>query len=128
MPKSSTLSAAIILAMVSCKRPAPTDGAGAAPSSEAGAATVAPSPARPKDDVLLAANAQGGCDRGEAVACTNLGYMYSTGNAVAVDAVRASGLYKKGCDGGDPRGCTNLGALYEKGKVVAVDDARAAAL
>ena len=128
MPKSSNLSAAIILSIVGCKQPAPTDGVSAAPSTDAGAGAEAASAVRPTEDVLLAANAKSACDRGEPVACTNLGYMYSAGNAVPVDAVRASGLYKKGCDGGDPHGCTNLGALYEKGKVVPVDDAHAAVL
>jgi TPR repeat protein len=70
------------------------------------------------------------CDGGNALACTNLGWMYERGIGVPLDYEAAMRLYKKGCDGSactgpNNTGCLNLGRLYRDGTGVPVDLPRA---
>jgi TPR repeat protein len=92
------------------------------------------------DAAQAAALYRQGCDGGNALGCTNLGFLYVTGTGVQADArrrqrctVRAAALfsllyqtgtgvatrrrralYRQGCDGGHATGCTNLGFLYRE--------------
>jgi TPR repeat protein len=57
------------------------------------------------------------CEGGNALACTNLGFMYEHGQGTAVDLDGAARLYKRGCDGShctgpNKLGCVNLGRVY----------------
>ena len=49
-------------------------------------------------------------------ACTNLGFFYSEGRAVAKDDAKANALYQKACDAGNADGCANLGYLMATGR------------
>ncbi|MEM9910243.1 MAG: hypothetical protein AAF922_05610 [Pseudomonadota bacterium] len=55
------------------------------------------------------------CNGGDAVGCTNLGYLHNLGIGMEADPVEAARLYRQGCDGGDAAGCTNLGYLHLEG-------------
>lgn len=48
------------------------------------------------------------CERGEVIACTNLGYVRLRQGA---ETAEVAVLYRKGCDGGSLTGCRNLGLL-----------------
>jgi TPR repeat protein len=70
------------------------------------------------------------CDGGNALACTNLGWMYERGTGVPVDHEAALRLYKRGCDGSactgpNNTGCINLGRMYRDGTGIPQDLARA---
>ena len=58
------------------------------------------------------------CQKGEAAACFNLGYMYGNGTGVTQDDFKAVELYRKACDGKDGGGCWQLGWMYEQGNGV----------
>ena len=45
------------------------------------------------------------CDKGEALACYSLGYMYANGEGVDVDMEQAARLFQSACDSGDRVGC-----------------------
>jgi len=80
----------------------------------------------------LAAYAQA-CDGGNALACTNLGYMYELGQGVAADPESAVRLYSRGCAGSictgtNNLGCVNLGRAYRDGLGVQVDPYKAIGL
>jgi TPR repeat protein len=49
------------------------------------------------------------CDRGEAVACSHLGYMYENAIGVPENFANKQAFYSKGCDGGDGFACDDLG-------------------
>lgn len=68
------------------------------------------------------------CDGRNALACTNLGFMYETSLGVRFDLIEAARLHRKSCDGGSSFGCTNLGRFYENGLGVSADSAAAARL
>jgi hypothetical protein len=68
------------------------------------------------------------CDRGEALDCWALGYLYERGETVGEDALKAAGLYRRACDGGDAHGCWALGNLNEQGNGVQKDEVAAAGL
>jgi len=61
------------------------------------------------------------CDGNNYKTCSNLGFMYSTGQGVVIDPDKAAELYVKACDGGDVFGCQNVGTMYFKGEGVKVD-------
>ena len=65
------------------------------------------------------------CQRGNAIACSNLGYAYEMGNGVTQDDFKAVELYRKACDGKSATGCSNLGLMYANGTGVkqSVEDA-----
>lgn len=65
------------------------------------------------------------CDYGNALGCTNLGYMYEKGNSVAQDHACAIKLFKQGCEGGVAVGCSNLGTMYNNGIGVIQDHKKA---
>lgn len=58
------------------------------------------------------------CLNHQDVACVRLGYLYLTGNGVAVSAIKASDYLKKGCDLNNGSACGAIGGLYEEGKGV----------
>ncbi|MDT8338473.1 MAG: tetratricopeptide repeat protein [Sulfurimonas sp.] len=60
-------------------------------------------------------DAKKACDSGSALACNNLGAMYSNGTGVKQDNFKAVELYTKACDGGEVVGCGNLGVMYSNG-------------
>lgn len=66
------------------------------------------------------------CDRGNYVACTELGLLYLRGQGVAKDVARALGLFESGCDGGNGLACHNLAVMLNTGRGVKRDSARAA--
>jgi hypothetical protein len=49
-----------------------------------------------------------------AKACTNLGFMYNSGQGVKKSHLLAARFYERGCNNGDALGCTNLGIMYSK--------------
>jgi hypothetical protein len=51
------------------------------------------------------------CDRGDAKACTELGFAHMVGRQVGLDRRRAYTLFEKACAGGDHYGCNNQGAI-----------------
>ena len=55
------------------------------------------------------------CDAGIAAACSDLGSMYATGEAITQDLARATSLYRQACEGGAMQGCFDLGLLYGNG-------------
>lgn len=60
------------------------------------------------------------CDGGNALACTNLGWMYQFGHGVRADAGEAVRLYRRGCEGSrctgpNNVGCVNLGRMLLEG-------------
>ena len=55
------------------------------------------------------------CDRGDAVACNDLGVGLLRGELGTPDGRSAFRLFVRACDGGSADGCSNLGALYERG-------------
>ena len=61
-------------------------------------------------------NWQSACDGGNALGCTNLGFLYEKGLGVTQDYGQARVLYQKGCDGGDANACSNLGNLIYQGR------------
>ena len=61
------------------------------------------------------------CDGNNYKTCSNLGFMYSTGQGVVIDPDKAAELYVKACEGGDVFGCQNVGAMYLKGQGVKAD-------
>jgi len=70
------------------------------------------------------------CDGGNALACTNLGWMYDHGTGVSHDNEMAARLYERGCAGSrctgpNNLGCVNLGRLYRDGLGVKEDKAAA---
>jgi len=67
------------------------------------------------------------CNRSNARACTNLGFMYSAGVGVKGNYKLAAELYRRGCEGGNSVGCSNLGVMYWRGKLPK-DDERAVEL
>jgi serine/threonine-protein kinase len=68
------------------------------------------------------------CTGGSWESCKDLGNMYSGGNGVDRDDVRAADFFSKSCDAAPPKGCNSLGVQYHNGQGVAQDDSRAAAL
>ncbi|MCG3769875.1 MAG: putative beta-lactamase HcpC [Nitrosomonadaceae bacterium] len=68
------------------------------------------------------------CQKGEAAACFNLGYMYGNGTGVTQDDFKAVELYRKACDGQNATGCSNLGTMYAAGTGVTQDDFKAVEL
>lgn len=73
------------------------------------------------------------CDGGNALACTNLGYMYEQGQGVAADPDSAARLYSRGCAGSictgtNNLGCVNLGRAYRDGRGVVQDQYKAIGL
>jgi hypothetical protein len=70
------------------------------------------------------------CDFGNPDACTNLGYMYDTGEGAAKDYAAAIRLYRHACrgslcTGSDSLGCINLGRVYNAGRGVPKDEREA---
>lgn len=87
---------------------------------------------RPNDRRGAAAYQQA-CDGGNALACTNLGWMYERGQGVALDTELGARLYERGCAGSpctgpNNLGCVNLGRLYRDGVGVKKDGAAATRL
>ncbi len=68
------------------------------------------------------------CKGGDAISCSNAGYMFHTGRGVTKDEDKASKLMALGCESGDARGCTDLGFYYEKGMGVGASNEKAATL
>ncbi|MBX3184047.1 MAG: sel1 repeat family protein [Polyangiaceae bacterium] len=68
------------------------------------------------------------CKGGDAISCSNAGYMYRTGRGVDQQDDTAAQLMQIGCEAGDARGCTDLGYYYEKGIGVPGSNERAAQL
>ena len=64
---------------------------------------------------------QKACDSGEAVGCSNLGFLYENGQGVKQNYQKAAQLYQKACDGGNAVGCSNLGVSYNNGRGVKQD-------
>lgn len=54
-------------------------------------------------------------DTPDPTACSNLGYMYKTGNGVEADAARATELYARSCKLGSLLGCTNYAGRLATG-------------
>ena len=64
---------------------------------------------------------QKACDDGNAISCSNLGFLYANGRGVRQDYKKASELYFKACDMGYADGCYNLGVSYDNGQGVRQD-------
>ena len=47
--------------------------------------------------------------------CSNLGFMYGTGDGVRQNKIKAKELFSKACDGGDMSGCENYKILNKQG-------------
>ena len=60
------------------------------------------------------------CSLGLASGCSNLGFMYESGQ-IGQNAAKAAEFYEKGCVLGDAGGCSSLAVLYENGKGVSED-------
>ena len=71
---------------------------------------------------------QQACDSGDMMGCTNLGYLYATGEGVTQDVARAASLFREACDGENMLGCGDLGMMYAAGEGVTEDLVRAASL
>ncbi len=71
---------------------------------------------------------QKGVDGGDAVAENNLGMLYTSGEDVAKDLVKAAELFKKAADQGYAAAQNNLGVSYENGEGVPKDLVKAAEL
>jgi len=56
-----------------------------------------------------------GCDAGHLPACSDLGFLYSSGKGVAEDKRAAMALYRRACDGGFALACSNTAWLLEHG-------------
>lgn len=69
-----------------------------------------------------------GCDAGDLLACSQLGFRLELGEGVTHDPARARALYTRACDGGEPQGCSYLGEVYRSGLGVRPDMTRAVAL
>jgi hypothetical protein len=67
-------------------------------------------------------------DTPDPTACSNLGYMYKTGNGVEADAKKATELYSRSCEIGSLLGCTNYAGRLAAGDGVERDVAKAEAL
>jgi TPR repeat protein len=67
------------------------------------------------------------CNHLNAKACSNLGFMYTSGVGVKRNYKLAAELYRRGCEGGNSVGCSNLGVMYWQGKLPK-DDERAVEL
>jgi len=65
------------------------------------------------------------CEKGDAVSCDTLGYMFSNGDGVTKNAKEALALFKKACELGSAHGCLNLGVVYGTGDGIAKDPQRA---
>ena len=64
------------------------------------------------------------CVKGDAEACRNLGVLYSEGNGVPKDPVRALALYGQACDKDNAAACNNLGLVLLQGHGVDPDQVR----
>ncbi|MCB1395711.1 MAG: sel1 repeat family protein [Rhodobacter sp.] len=62
-----------------------------------------------------------GCEAGDLLACSQLGFRYELGEGAPLDMGRAQALYRQACDGGEPQGCSNLGEIYRSGLGVQQD-------
>jgi TPR repeat protein/predicted Ser/Thr protein kinase len=78
--------------------------------------------------VMPLANAQRGCNLGNAHACTQAGLAYRNGRGTERDDATAVKFYERGCNGGDAFACADLGQMYSGGLGVTRDDARAVSL
>jgi len=62
------------------------------------------------------------CYLGEAKSCTDLGYMYYSGNLIdSIDYNKSKELFENACELGDYEGCKDLGIMYYKGNGVPID-------
>lgn len=59
------------------------------------------------------------CQRGDAIACNDLGISRLHGDGLPRDSTLAVQAFERSCARGCPDGCNNLGALYERGVGVA---------
>jgi hypothetical protein len=60
------------------------------------------------------------CSMGMGSGCSNVGYMYESGQ-IGQNYAKAAELYEKGCVLGDAGGCASLAVLYENGTGVSED-------
>lgn len=86
-----------------------------------------------KDPTRAFAAYEQACDGGNALACTNLGFMYERGQGVTADPESAVRLYSRGCAGSictgtNNLGCVNLGRAYRDGSGVKADPYKAIGL
>lgn len=65
------------------------------------------------------------CDAGDMTKCTTLGVMYSKGQGVTQDKIRAVKLYEQACNSNNTNGCFNLGYMYENGQGIGQDEIKA---
>jgi TPR repeat protein len=65
------------------------------------------------------------CDKDEAIACANLGYLYKRGNGVKKNNKTAIAYFTKSCDLDDEVGCLGLGYMYDSGTGVKQDKKKA---
>ena len=61
------------------------------------------------------------CDDGYSQSCNNLGNLYSKGQSVKQDHLKAAKLWQKACDDEIGQSCSNLGVLYLKGQGIKHD-------
>ena len=64
---------------------------------------------------------QKSAEQGDAIAHSNLGYMYSNGRGIVQDYAKAVEWYQKSAEQGLARGQNNLGYMYEHGQGVVQD-------
>jgi hypothetical protein len=69
-----------------------------------------------------------GCDRGERVACRQLGFRYTEGDGVPKDLVKGFALLDRACRMDDPHACGHAGLRLERGQGTPRDLERAKTL
>ncbi|MGJ8561175.1 MAG: tetratricopeptide repeat protein [Litorimonas sp.] len=67
------------------------------------------------DNAIAATFYERGCDAGNGLGCTKLGFMAEKADGVEKDDVRARELYRKGCDAKNALGCANHGYFMQFG-------------
>jgi hypothetical protein len=92
------------------------------PATEAGSDANEPAAAPVADAAAFAS----GCQRGDAVACNDLGVTAL--HSVPSDPRLAARSFERACENGSADGCSNLGALYEAGVGVRASSSDAADL
>ncbi|HNT29255.1 MAG TPA: tetratricopeptide repeat protein, partial [bacterium] len=79
----------------------------------------------PRDAKQVLATYDKACDKGDARACSNAGFMYINGDGAPLDQEMGRALFEKSCTMKHGEGCYNLGNVHESGAGVEKDTAKA---
>ena len=69
-----------------------------------------------KDYARARARFDQACKGGDALGCSNLGFMFLKGKGGEQNKAQARALYNQACKGGDAAACYNLGVMFETGE------------